>query len=57
MAGLSKAGLYDLAPDDVTAVRTLVDQVDEATLRRVAHWMALVEQAGWVRGPEGRHVV
>lgn len=42
MAGLSKAGLYDLAPDDVTAVRTLVDQVDEATLRRVAHWMALV---------------
>ncbi|MEU9266308.1 hypothetical protein AB0E04_12760 [Streptomyces sp. NPDC048251] len=41
MAGLSKAGLYDLAPDDVTAVRTLVDQVDEATLRRVAHWMAL----------------
>lgn len=41
MAALGKAGLYDLAPDDVTAVRTLVDQVDEATLRRVAHWMAL----------------
>ncbi|KQX80686.1 hypothetical protein [Streptomyces sp. Root1310] len=41
MAGLGKAGLYDLAPEDVTAVRTLVDQVDEATLRRVAHWMAL----------------
>ncbi|WP_406007641.1 hypothetical protein OG440_16875 [Streptomyces sp. NBC_00637] len=41
MAGLGKAGLYDLAPDDVTAVRTLVDQVDEATLRRVAHWMAV----------------
>ncbi|WP_328480644.1 hypothetical protein OHS71_19425 [Streptomyces sp. NBC_00377] len=41
MAGLGKAGLYDLAPDDVTAVRTLVDQVDEATLRRVAHWMTL----------------
>jgi hypothetical protein len=41
MAGLSKAGLYDLTPDDVTAVRTLVDQLDEATLRRVAHWMAV----------------
>ncbi|WP_327316839.1 hypothetical protein [Streptomyces sp. NBC_01235] len=41
MAGLSKAGLYDLTPDDVTAVRTLVDRVDETTLRRVAHWMAV----------------
>ncbi|MEU2281389.1 hypothetical protein ABZ614_05340 [Streptomyces sp. NPDC013178] len=41
MAGLSKAGLYDLAPDDVTAVRTLVDRLDETTLRRVAHWMAV----------------
>jgi hypothetical protein len=41
MAGLSKAGLYDLTPDDVTAVQTLVDQVDEATLRRLAHWMAV----------------
>lgn len=41
MAGLSKAGLYDLTPDDVTAVRTLVDRVDEGTLRRVAHWMAV----------------
>jgi hypothetical protein len=41
MAGLSKAGLYDLTPDDVTAVRTLVDRVDESTLRRVAHWMAV----------------
>ncbi|MEU5632759.1 hypothetical protein ACH47C_13900 [Streptomyces rishiriensis] len=41
MAGLSKAGLYDLDPDDETAVRTLVDRVDETTLRRVAHWMAL----------------
>jgi hypothetical protein len=40
MAGLGKAGLYDLAPDDETAVRTLVDRVDETTLRRVAHWMA-----------------
>ncbi|GGR85339.1 hypothetical protein GCM10010269_25570 [Streptomyces humidus] len=41
MAGLSKAGLYDLGPDDETAVRTLVDRVDETTLRRVAHWMAV----------------
>jgi hypothetical protein len=40
MAGLGKAGLYDLATDDETAVRTLVDRVDETTLRRVAHWMA-----------------
>lgn len=40
MAGLSKAGLYDLTPEDVTALRTLVDRLDEATLRRVAHWMA-----------------
>ncbi|GAB7103013.1 hypothetical protein JCM4814A_13270 [Streptomyces phaeofaciens JCM 4814] len=41
MAGLSKAGLYDLAPDDVTAVRALVDRVDETTLRRLAHWLAV----------------
>ncbi|MER5582151.1 hypothetical protein AB0G76_14325 [Streptomyces asoensis] len=40
MAGLGKAGLFDLAPDDEAAVRTLVDRVDEATLRRVAHWLA-----------------
>lgn len=41
MAALGKAGLYDLTPDDVTAVRTLVDRVDESTLRRVAHWIAV----------------
>ncbi|KUO08632.1 hypothetical protein [Streptomyces sp. DSM 15324] len=41
MAGLSKAGLYDLTPDDATAVRDLVDRVDETTLRRVAHWLAV----------------
>ncbi|MFI7295302.1 hypothetical protein [Streptomyces sp. NPDC050121] len=46
MAGLSKAGLYDLTPDDVTAVRTLVDRVDEGTLRRVAHWMAVAGAPG-----------
>ncbi|MGW0576886.1 hypothetical protein ACWD25_13135 [Streptomyces sp. NPDC002920] len=41
MAGLSKAGLHDLTPEDVTAVRTLVNQVDETTLRRIAHWMTV----------------
>ncbi|KUN81824.1 hypothetical protein [Streptomyces griseoruber] len=41
MAGLSKAGLYDLTPDDVTAVQALVDRADESTLRRVAHWLAV----------------
>jgi hypothetical protein len=40
MAGLSKAGLYDLEPDDWTAVQTLVDQLDETTVRQVAHWLA-----------------
>ncbi|MGW2046607.1 hypothetical protein ACWCPF_15680 [Streptomyces sp. NPDC001858] len=39
MAGLGKAGLYDLTPDDEAAVQALVDQVDETTLRRVAHWL------------------
>ncbi|WP_329223937.1 hypothetical protein OG352_23820 [Streptomyces sp. NBC_01485] len=46
MAGLSKAGLYDLSPDDVTAVRALVEQVDETTLRRVVRWMAVAGAAG-----------
>lgn len=40
MAGLSKAGLYDLAPEDGAAVRTLVEQLDEATVRRVAQWLS-----------------
>ncbi|MHB9860414.1 hypothetical protein [Streptomyces sp. YIM S03343] len=40
MAGLSKAGLYDLAPDDEAAVGALVDRLDETTVRRVAHWLA-----------------
>jgi hypothetical protein len=40
MAGLGKAGLYDLADDDVRAVETMVDLLDEPTLRRVAHWLA-----------------
>lgn len=40
MAGLSKAGLYDLAPDDEAALGALVDRLDETTVRRVAHWLA-----------------
>ncbi|WP_200305732.1 hypothetical protein [Streptomyces adelaidensis] len=39
MAGLSKAGLYDLGPDDLAAVRAVVDGLDETTVRRVAHWL------------------
>ncbi|MFI2431629.1 hypothetical protein [Streptomyces sp. NPDC018693] len=41
MAGLSKAGLYDLTPDDVTALRAVVDGLDETTVRRVAYWLAV----------------
>ncbi|WP_416977905.1 hypothetical protein [Streptomyces sp. T028] len=41
MAGLSKAGLYDLTPDDIAAVQALVDRADETTLRQVAHWLAV----------------
>jgi hypothetical protein len=41
MAGLGKAGLYDLAPDDVTAVRAVVDGLDETTVRRIAHWLTV----------------
>ncbi|MFE7979861.1 hypothetical protein [Streptomyces shenzhenensis] len=40
MAGLGRAGRYDLTPDDLTAVQTLVERLDETTLRRVAHWLA-----------------
>ncbi|MEV7996057.1 hypothetical protein AB0O67_30435 [Streptomyces sp. NPDC086077] len=41
LAGLNRAGLYDLAPDDEAAVRAVVDQLDETTVRRVARWLAL----------------
>ncbi|BBC34708.1 hypothetical protein SGFS_060020 [Streptomyces graminofaciens] len=41
MAGLGKAGLYDLSPDDLAAVETLVDRLDETTVRSVAHWLAV----------------
>jgi hypothetical protein len=40
MSALAKAGVHDLAPDDLTAVRTIVDALDETTVRRIAHWLA-----------------
>ncbi|MET9576111.1 hypothetical protein ABZY30_11295 [Streptomyces massasporeus] len=40
MAGLTKAGLYDLSPEDDTTVQALVERLDEAAVRRVAHWLA-----------------
>ncbi|MEU6148227.1 hypothetical protein ABZ848_48875 [Streptomyces sp. NPDC047081] len=40
LAGLTKAGLYDLTPDDLTAVEALVESLDETTVRRVAQWLA-----------------
>ncbi|MEV5104342.1 hypothetical protein ACFQ7G_10795 [Streptomyces massasporeus] len=40
MSGLTKAGLYDLSPEDDTTVRALVERLDEAEVRRVAHWLA-----------------
>ncbi|MEV7501926.1 hypothetical protein [Streptomyces sp. NPDC093018] len=39
-AALSRAGLYDLAPEDGAAVRALAGRLDEPTVRRVAHWLA-----------------
>jgi hypothetical protein len=40
MSGLSKAGLYDLSPEDDATVQALVERLDEAAVRRVAHWLA-----------------
>ncbi|MFI5976542.1 hypothetical protein [Streptomyces sp. NPDC051452] len=40
MAGLSRAGLYDLSPEDGEALRVLADRLDEPTARRVAHWLS-----------------
>ncbi|MFF5472569.1 hypothetical protein [Streptomyces achromogenes] len=40
LAGLDRAGLYDLGPQDQEAVRVLADRLDEPTARRVAHWLA-----------------
>jgi hypothetical protein len=45
MAGLSKAGLYDLAPEDVTAVQTVVERLDETTVRTLAHWLATAAES------------
>jgi hypothetical protein len=41
MAGLGKAGLYDLAPEDLAAVEAVVARLDETTVRRVAHWLTM----------------
>ncbi|WP_338780905.1 hypothetical protein [Streptomyces sp. DG1A-41] len=40
MSGLSKAGLYELSPEDDATVQALVERLDEAAVRRVAHWLA-----------------
>jgi hypothetical protein len=40
MSGLSKAGLYDLSLEDDATVRALAERLDEAAVRRVAHWLA-----------------
>ncbi|MER7403149.1 hypothetical protein ABT373_11840 [Streptomyces sp. NPDC000070] len=40
MSGLSRAGLYDLSPEDDATVQALVERLDEAAVRRVAHWLA-----------------
>jgi hypothetical protein len=44
MSGLSKAGLYALSPEDDATVRALVERLDEAAVRRVAHWLAAAGQ-------------
>jgi hypothetical protein len=41
MAGLSKAGLYELSAEDGEAVRTMADLLDEPTVRRVARWLSV----------------
>ncbi|KDN78224.1 hypothetical protein DF19_39530 [Streptomyces olindensis] len=40
LAGLGKAGLYDLSPEDDATVKALAERLDEAAVRRVAHWLA-----------------
>ncbi|MFF7793736.1 hypothetical protein [Streptomyces sp. NPDC007991] len=40
MSGLSKAGLYDLSLEDEATVQALAERLDEAAVRRVAHWLA-----------------
>ncbi|MYW46960.1 hypothetical protein [Streptomyces sp. SID161] len=46
LAGLSRAGLYDLTDEDGEAVRTLAEQLDEPTVRRVAHWLSVAGGGG-----------
>ncbi|MFD8301786.1 hypothetical protein ACFV29_05435 [Streptomyces sp. NPDC059690] len=45
VAGLGKAGLHDLGPDDFGAVEALAERLDETTVRRVAHWLTLAAAA------------
>ncbi|MFF7872159.1 hypothetical protein ACFZCT_37815 [Streptomyces qaidamensis] len=40
MAGLTDAGLYELSPAGDSTVQALVERLDEAAVRRVAHWPA-----------------
>ncbi|GHE03870.1 hypothetical protein [Streptomyces alanosinicus] len=40
LAGLGKAGLYDLSDEDGVAVRAMAELLDEPTVRRVAHWLS-----------------
>ncbi|MER6382208.1 hypothetical protein ACWDBD_03125 [Streptomyces sp. NPDC001118] len=41
LAGLGKAGLYDLSAEDGEAVRAMAELLDEPTVRRVAHWLVV----------------
>ncbi|MEU4925018.1 hypothetical protein AB0G54_00605 [Streptomyces yokosukanensis] len=41
LAGLSRAGLYDLSAEDGEAVRAMAELLDEPTVRRVAHWLSV----------------
>jgi len=51
MSALAKAGIHDLTPDDDTAVRTIVDTLDETTVRKIAHWLAGQYGQGLPGGP------
>ncbi|OLZ68447.1 hypothetical protein AV521_20015 [Streptomyces sp. IMTB 2501] len=46
LAGLSKAGLYDLGAEDGEAVRAMAELLDEPTVRRVAHWLSVAGGQG-----------
>ncbi|WP_333778382.1 hypothetical protein [Streptomyces sp. IBSBF 3136] len=53
MAGLSRAGLYDLSPEDESALQALVDRLDEPTARRVAHWLSAAAAGRRAAGEPG----